>query len=122
VRRPALLLAVVAGVLVVPACSREEKPPASRAFCRAADDYNSEIEHAQRVGSSSAERQLPLVEELARTAPRAIARDARTFAQALRNLESDPSVRNDPAVRTAVDNVNRYANQACNVYNRDSGL
>lgn len=117
---------LVLGAALVPAfgagCSREEKPPASRAFCRAADEYNEELERAQRKGVASVERQLPLVEELARTAPRAIADDARTFVAALERVQTDPSVREDPDVKTAVDNVNRYANQACNVYERDSGL
>jgi hypothetical protein len=103
---------------VATACAREEKPEASRAFCRAADEYNEEIERTGRRSEVSLERQLPLVEELARTAPRAIARDARTFVDALERVASDPSVRDNPDVRTAVDNVNRYANQACNVYQR----
>ena len=111
----AVMLLVVLGAA---GCSREEKPPASRAFCRAADDYNEELERAQKKQEASVERQLPLVEELARTAPRAIARDAQTFVDALKRVQTDPSVREDPDVRTAVDNVNRYANQACNVYER----
>jgi hypothetical protein len=113
-----LAVLVVALVAVAAGCSREEKPTASRAFCRAADDYNTELERAQKRGEASVERQLPLVEELARTAPKAIARDARAFVAALRRVQDDPSVRDDPAVRTAVDNVNRFANQACNVYER----
>jgi hypothetical protein len=116
-RRPLVLLLLLAPV-VAAGCSGEDKPTASRAFCRAADEYNDEIERAQRRGEASVERQLPLVEELARTAPRAIARDARAFVNALERVGSDPSVRRDPDVRTAVDNVNRYANQACNVYER----
>jgi hypothetical protein len=113
-----LFVLVLVAVAAAAGCSREETPTASRAFCRAADDYNDEIERAQRRGEASVERQLPLVEELARTAPRAIARDARVFADALEQVESDPSVRDDPDVRTAVDNVNRFANQACHVYER----
>jgi hypothetical protein len=114
-----VLLVVTAAIGAAAGCSREETPTASRAFCRAADDYNSEIERSQRRGEASIERQLPLVEELARTAPKAIARDARTFVDALEKVEADPTVRDDPDVRTAVDNVNRYANQACHVYERN---
>jgi hypothetical protein len=122
--RRTLLFALVAGAVALAAagCSGEDKPAASKAFCRAADDYNTELERAQRTGKVSVERQLPLVEELARTAPEAIAADARTFVAALQRVETDPSVREDRDVKTAVDNVNRYANQACNVYSRDSGL
>jgi len=119
------LLAALASVVALGAaagCSRQGEPTASKAFCRAADDYNTELEHARTTGKASVERQLPLVEELARTAPAAIEDDARTFLDALERLPTDPSVRNDRAVKTAVDNVNRFANQACNVYERDSGL
>jgi hypothetical protein len=113
-----VVVLAVAVVTVAAGCSRQETPSASRAFCRAADDYNTELERAQKRGEVSVERQLPLVEELARTAPKAIERDARAFVEALKRVEADPSVRHDRAVRTAVDNVNRYANQACNVYER----
>ncbi len=118
VGRAVVVVLVVAMVTVAAGCSRQETPSASRAFCRAADDYNTELERAQRRGEVSVERQLPLVEELARTAPKAIERDARAFVDALKRVEADPSVRHDRAVRIAVDNVNRYANQACNVYER----
>ena len=91
---------------------------ASRAFCRAADDYNEELERSAETRKADVERQLPLVKELARTAPAAIADDTATFVDALEQVEVNPSVRDDPAVRTAVNNVNRYANQACNVYER----
>jgi hypothetical protein len=111
---------MVATLGIAAGCSREEKPPASKAFCRAADDYNTELERAQRRGSASVQRQLPLVREMARLAPKAIADDAQTFVDALERVESDPSVKDDSDVKTAVDNVNRYANKACNVYERDS--
>ena len=118
VGRAVVVVLAVAVVTAAAGCSRQETPSASRAFCRAADDYNTELERAQKRGEVSVERQLPLVEELARTAPKAIERDARAFVEALKRVEVDPSVRDDRAVRTAVDNVNRYANQACNVYER----
>ncbi len=116
-------LVVVALGLVATACSREEKPPASKAFCRAADRYNDELERTQLDGKPSIKRQLPIVADLADAAPEAIADDAQTFLDALqRRADGDTSVVDDPEIGTAVDNVNRYANKACNVYNRDSGL
>jgi hypothetical protein len=121
-RRVAIALALLATTALAAGCSREEKPQGSRAFCRAADDYNTELERAKQQRDADVERQLPLVRELARTAPKAIADDARTFVDALGRVEADPSVREDPDIKRAVDNVNRYANQACNVYERDSGL
>lgn len=117
-RRVAGVVVAVSAVGVAAGCSREEKPSASRAFCRAADDYNEELERSAQTREADVERQLPLVRAIARTAPAAIADDAATFVDALEQVELDPSVRDDPAVRTAVDNVNRYANQACNVYER----
>lgn len=115
---PVVALLAVVGV----ACSGQARPEASRAFCRAADRYNTELERAQKRGKADVERQLPLVEALAETAPKAIKADAETFADALRQVESDPALRDDPDVKVAVENVNRFANQACNVYERDSGI
>ena len=113
---------VMAVAVLGAACSNTTKPTASRAFCRAADRYNTELERAQKQGTADVERQLPLVEAIAKTAPRAIRNDAQTFADALGRVEAEPAIRDDPAVKKAVENVNRYANQACNVYERDSGI
>ena len=91
-------------------------PEASRAFCLAADKYDNELERQQRSGDVDIERQIERVEELARTAPKPVADDAHRFLEALRQVEDDPSIKDDPEVREAVDNVNRLANQACGVY------
>ena len=104
------------------ACSGQARPEASRAFCRAADDYNTELERAQKQGKADVARQLPLVEAIVETAPRELRADAETFADALRRVETEPGLRDDPEVKVAVENVNRFANQACNVYERDSGI
>jgi hypothetical protein len=123
-RRHATALALlVLTVTVVAGCSREEQPPASKAFCGAAERYNEELERTQLEGKADVERQLPLVADLADTAPKGIEQDAQTFLEALqRRADGDTSVIDDPKINSAVDNVNRYANQACNVYKRDSGL
>lgn len=114
-------LAVAVAVLGA-ACASTAKPTASRAFCTAADRYNTELERAQKKGVADVERQLPLVEALAAAAPRTIRADAETFVDAMRRVQTDPAIRDDPAVLKAVENVNRFANQACNVYERDSGI
>lgn len=116
------MLAAVAVAALGAACSGESQPEASRAFCRAADRYNTELERAQEKGTADVERQLPLVEALAEAAPEEIRADAETFADALRRVETEPGIRDDPDVKTAVENVNRFANQACNVYERESGI
>ena len=71
------------------ACSSQSRPEASPAFCRAADRYNTELERAQKNGVADVERQLPLVEALAETAPKEIKADAETFADALRRVDAD---------------------------------
>jgi hypothetical protein len=123
VRMRHLVFVVVALGLVAAACSREETPPASQAFCSAAERYNKELERTQLEGKASVERQLPLVADLADTAPKGIRQDTQTFLDALqRRADGDTSVVDDPTINEAVDNVNRYANKACNVYKRDSGI
>ena len=120
-RRLVPLLLLVAAVAA--ACGNTEKPEASRAFCTAADNFNREIERATKQGKADPERQAPLVEEIARTAPRKISGDAATFADAMRRrADGDTSVVDDPDIQDAAENVNRFANQACNVYQRDSGI
>lgn len=118
------LVLVLVATLLMAACSSSEnkKLSASSAFCRAAERYSTELQHAERVGEANASRQLPLIEELARTAPKKIKAEAEIFAQAVRDVKKDPTVKDRPKVQKAVDAVNRYANQACNVYKRDSGL
>jgi hypothetical protein len=111
-------LALLAVVAVVAGCSREEKPPASEAFCRAADRYNTELERQQERGKVDTQRQIERVADIAATAPEGIRAEAERFLDALRRVETDPSVQDDPEVREAVDAVNRYANQACGVYDR----
>ena len=120
-RRLVLFVVVLACVGV--ACASTEKPTASRPFCTAADNYNNELTRAQKQGKADIDRQLPLVEKLAATAPAKIRADANTFAKAMRRVaHGDSSVVDDPEVKTATENVNRFANQACNVYQRDSGI
>jgi len=120
-----VLLVLVLGTLAA-ACGNTEKPTASRAFCKAADNYNDRVEQSVKErsqGRAEAVRQAPLLAEVARTAPRKISADARTFADAMqRRADGDTSVVDDPDVQTAAENVNRFANQACNVYQRDSGI
>ncbi|MBM3672691.1 MAG: hypothetical protein FJW86_11005 [Actinobacteria bacterium] len=118
-RRIGLLLVTV---LLVAGCSSSEQLEASKAFCRAADRYDSHLERELEQGKVDLERQIELVAELARTAPPDIEDDAALFFDSLERVEDDPSIRDDPAVREAVDDVNRYANQACGVYDSGGGF
>jgi hypothetical protein len=119
----ALLVLLTVVAVGAAGCERERHPPASKAFCTAADNYNNEIERTARSREPDVQRQLPLVQKIAETAPKGIRKDAKVFLDAMRRrADGDTSVVDDPDIRTAVDNVTRYANQACNVYKRDSGI
>jgi hypothetical protein len=106
----ALLLLMLAG------CSGSSTPKASKAFCLAADRFDNELERQQKRGEIDRERQIERVAEMARTAPASVKDDAQVFLDALRAVGDDPSIKDDPNVRKAVDNVNRLANQACGAY------
>ena len=119
-RRALLLIAIT---VVLAGCSGgSQELEASKAFCLAADRYDSELERQQEKGEVDVDRQVERVEEIARTAPAAIDDDAQTFLEAMRGVGDDPALEDDPGIREAVDNVNRYANQACGVYDRRSGI
>jgi hypothetical protein len=119
--RSIVAVAVIAASLAA-GCSSEKTPPASKAFCSAANRFNTEIVREQKKGKKDLQRQLAIVEDLAATAPRAIRADANTWLDAMRRKQADPSVKFGPKVGEAVDSVNRYANKACGVYSRDSGV
>ena len=108
--------------LLLAGCAGGSTPEASKAFCLAADRYDNELERQQKRGEIDIDRQIERVEELARTAPESVRDDAQVFLNALRSVEDDPSIKDDPKVREAVDNVNRLANQACGVYEGNGGF
>jgi len=110
------------GVMVLGTACSGSTPDASRAFCLAADRYDNEIVRTQRRGEIDAERQIELYEELVRTAPASVADDAQRVLDALRHVADDDSIKDDPEIREAFDNVNRLANQACGVYDRSGGI
>lgn len=115
---------VVAVALLVTACSRNDAPEAPRAFCEAAFRYEKELERQASKGTTDIGRQIELVENLYETAPKAIRSDAKTFLDAMRRVEDDPAVRDNPRIERAVNNVNRYAAQGCDTYksNRTPGI
>jgi len=113
----------VAAVLVVPAllavgCRSEERsaPKPSRAFCDAAARYDDRLSKGAKL-----DEQIRLVQGMVDTAPAKIEGDAQAFVDALRQVEADQSVKDDPKVKKAVENVNRYAAQACGFYERQGG-
>jgi propanediol dehydratase large subunit len=124
---PRILTAALAAVALVAsasACRGESNTAeAPKAFCKAARHYEQVAQRQKpRNGQYTTEqidRQIQLVEAIVEHAPRAIAEDAKTFLDALRRVKTDESVRDDPAIKKAVDNVNRYAAQGCGIYARD---
>ena len=114
-----LAAALLAGVLAA-ACSRgggADVPTPPRAFCDAARELDEQLPRQPPLRV-----QIRLVRRLAETAPPRVEDEARTFLEALERVRSDPSVRDDPDVRRAVDEVNRYAAQGCGFYERNSPL
>lgn len=109
---------MVAATVLVGACRSEgsDAPKPPRAFCDAASRYDDRVQRGAKL-----DEQIRLVQRMADTAPAKIKADAQTFVDALRRVETDPSVRDDPKVKRAVDNVNRYAAQGCGFYKRQPG-
>lgn len=97
-----------------PAGSDAPKPP--RAFCDAAARYDDRVSRNAKI-----DEQIRLVQRMVDEAPAKIKADAQTFVDALRRVETDPSVKNDPKAKRAVENVNRYAAQGCGFYKRQPG-
>jgi hypothetical protein len=58
------------------------------------------------------------------TAPAEIKPDAQAFLDALEAIEADPDnpeLRDDPDAQEAVENVNRYATNGCNLLEDEDG-
>jgi hypothetical protein len=100
------------------ACRSEESsgPKPSRAFCAAAADYDDRLSKGAKL-----DEQIRLVQRMVDAAPAKIQADAQTFVDALRRVETDPSVKDDPKIQRAVEKVNRYAAQGCGFYERQGG-
>jgi hypothetical protein len=113
-----LPLALVAAALLVAGCGSEggNTPKASVAFCRAASNFDDRLSRGAKV-----DEQIRLVQRMVDTAPAKIRADTRVFVDALRRVQTDPSVKDDPKVQRSVEKVNRYAAQGCGFYNPQSG-
>jgi hypothetical protein len=111
---------LVVVLLTVNGCSGEsDAPEAPLAFCKATAEYDHRLSTDADVPLRV---HLRLVGDIVEAAPRSVADDARAFLDALEAVRTDPSVRDDPDVKRAVENVNRYAAQGCDFYARRSGI
>jgi hypothetical protein len=118
---PARLLAVallVGAAAIAVGCGSEggSSTKAPLPFCKAASRFDDRLSKGAKL-----DEQIRLVQGMVDTAPAKIRPDAQTFVDALRRVETDKSVKDDPNVKRAVDNVNRYAAQGCGFYNSQGG-
>jgi hypothetical protein len=108
--------------------SNPKLPPAPAPFCKAAKRYEAELQRQQIAYKRDLGRQITYVEAIAATAPKKVQADAQTFLDSLRALQDAPNERakqalkDDPTIKQAVVNVNRYWNQRCGVFDRKSGI
>jgi hypothetical protein len=116
------LRAVVAvGILglALAACSGDSSsslPTPSKAFCKAAYDYDTNL--PKLIGKI--DEQTALVQKLADNAPKDIAKDAQIYLDAMkRRADGDTSVVDNPEIKTAVENVNRRAADGCGLYKQN---
>ena len=117
-KRLAVAAVLLVAALVGGACSSESgnAPKAPLAFCQAAARYDDRVSRNAKIGE-----QIRLVQRMVDTAPAKIKANAQTFVDALRQVETDKSVKDDPRVKRAVENVNRYAAQGCGFYKQQGG-
>jgi hypothetical protein len=117
--RPLAVVAVlVVGGATLAGCSKgdsEALPRPSKAFCKAAYSYDKKVERKASIAV-----QIALVRTMADHAPKDIAKDTRTFLDALqRRADGDKSVVNNPKIQDAVNNVNRRAQNDCGLFEQD---
>lgn len=117
-KRLAVAAVLLVAALVGGACSSEggNAPKAPLAFCKAAARYDDRVSRNAKI-----DEQIRLVQRMVDTAPAKIKANAQTFVDALRRVETDKSAKDDPNVKRAVENVNRYAAQGCGFYERQGG-
>lgn len=117
------LTALLVAATIAAACSGEsDAPDAPLAFCKAAAEYDHRLSTKTEVPLRV---QIRLVSDIVDAAPAKIATDAQTFLDALKAVrtesERDDPKPDDPKIKRAVENVNRYAAQGCDFYARRPG-
>jgi hypothetical protein len=118
------VLALLAVTTLAAGCSggSNDKPQVNKPFCDAAGRYEKELERQFEENVVDVDKQIEIVQDLADAAPKQIRAKADRFLDALQRVETEPELRDDPDVREAVEDVNRYAAQGCGVYDRRSGI
>ena len=118
------VLALLALTMVAAGCSggSDDEPQVNKPFCDAAGRYEKELERQLENNIVDVDTQIEIIQDLAEAAPKPIRAKAERFLDALQRVEAEPELRDDPDVREAVEDVNRYAAQGCGVYDRRSGI
>ena len=113
-----LSVALIGAIVLAVGCGSEggDATKAPLAFCKAASRFDDRLSKGAKLGE-----QVRLVQGMVDTAPARIKADTTTFLDALRRVETDPSVKDNPKVKRAVENVNRYAAQGCGFYEQQGG-
>ena len=112
---------LVAAFAALAGCSGDDSestklPLPSKAFCQAAYDYDTNA--PKLIGKL--EKQTALVQRMADHAPKDVAADAQTVLHAMQRLSAgDNSVKDKPAIKTALDNVERRAINGCALYKQN---
>jgi len=105
--------------------SEAEAPTAPKAFCVAANAYERELERQAQRYEVDVDRQIVKVEAMVATAPPAILPEATRFLTALEAFRDAPDdatrarLQDAPRTKRAIDEVNRYWNQGCGVFDRE---
>ncbi len=108
-------------VVVLTACSEDDDPSAHppEPFCQAAIALEEFGPVRGRV--PELDDQIELVREVAETAPPDIKQQAETVLAAMeRYRDGDDSVIDDAEIQEAVNEVNRYATNGCELFERDN--
>ncbi len=119
-----MLLLLAASSVAAAGCQQKDDtasnlPRPSRAFCKAAADYDKVV----ALASTTLARHIVLTKAIAETAPKDAKRDAEIVWHSLEKLQrGDRSVIDNPRVRDATNYVNRRAGQDCGWYRRKEGL
>ncbi|MBM3660083.1 MAG: hypothetical protein FJW95_11370 [Actinobacteria bacterium] len=127
----ALLGMVAIAIAVVSYIGREQETsvkPAPKAFCKAAKQYENDIDRYGTTYNEKVDLQIRRWEALAATAPPSVQADAELVLDTLREYAAAPNQRardalkDDPDFEAAIVDVNRRWNQGCDVFERDSPI
>jgi len=127
-----ILLGMVAvAIAIVSYIGRQQETsvkPAPKAFCKAAKQYENDIDKYGATYNEKVALQIRRWEALAAAAPQSVRADAQLVLDTLREYQAAPdqkardALKDDPDFEDAIVEVNRRWNQGCDVFKRDSPI